>query len=37
VLEGLSIALIEQTLEQLDHETNTAAANWLMQQLRANE
>jgi Uma2 family endonuclease len=37
VLEGLSIALIEQTLERLDHETNTAAANWLMQQLRANE
>jgi hypothetical protein len=34
VLEGLSIALIEQTLERLDHETNTAAANWLMQQLQ---
>lgn len=33
VLEGLSIALVEQTLERLSHETNTAAANWLMQQL----
>jgi Uma2 family endonuclease len=37
VLEGLSIALIEQTLERLEYETNTAAANWLMQQLRTNE
>lgn len=33
VLEGLSIALVEQTLERLSHQTNTAAANWLMQQL----
>jgi Uma2 family endonuclease len=33
VLEGLSIILMEQTLERLSHETNTAAANWLMQQL----
>lgn len=33
VLAGLSIALVEQTLERLSHETNTAAANWLMQQL----
>jgi len=34
VLTGLPIALIEQTLEQLTTETNTAAANWLMQQLQ---
>jgi Uma2 family endonuclease len=33
VLDGLSIALLEQTLERLSQETNTAAANWLMQQL----
>jgi Uma2 family endonuclease len=35
VLTGLAIALVEQTLEQLTEETNTAAANWLMQQLQA--
>ncbi|GAB4339128.1 MAG: hypothetical protein OHK0047_29710 [Leptolyngbyaceae cyanobacterium] len=35
VLEGLAIALVEQTLERLTTETNTAAANWLMQQLQA--
>ena len=34
VLTGLPIALVEQTLERLATETNTAAANWLMQQLR---
>jgi hypothetical protein len=33
VLTGLSIVLVEQTLERLDKETNTAAANWLRQQL----
>jgi Uma2 family endonuclease len=33
VLAGLSIDLVEQTLERLATETNTAAANWLMQQL----
>jgi Putative restriction endonuclease len=37
VLEGLSIALLEQTLERLSYETNTAAANWLMQQLSLGE
>jgi Uma2 family endonuclease len=36
VLTGLAIALVEQTLERLTEETNTAAANWLMQQLQAN-
>jgi Uma2 family endonuclease len=35
VLDGLAIALLEQTLERLATETNTAAANWLMQQLQA--
>ncbi len=35
VLTGLSITLVEQTLERLSAETNTAAANWLMQQLQA--
>ncbi|MBW4550398.1 MAG: Uma2 family endonuclease [Aphanocapsa sp. GSE-SYN-MK-11-07L] len=35
VLPGLPIALVEQTLERLAVETNTAAANWLMQQLQA--
>jgi hypothetical protein len=35
VLTGLPIALVEQTLERLAVETNTAAANWLMQQLAA--
>jgi Uma2 family endonuclease len=34
VLTGLSIDLLEQTLERLATETNTAAANWLMQQLQ---
>jgi hypothetical protein len=34
VLTGLPIALVEQTLERLTVETNTAAANWLMQQLK---
>jgi Uma2 family endonuclease len=34
VLMGLSIDLLEQTLERLATETNTAAANWLMQQLQ---
>jgi Uma2 family endonuclease len=35
VLHGLSIALLEQSLERLATETNTAAANWLMQQLQS--
>jgi Uma2 family endonuclease len=35
VLTGLAIALINQTLERLTTETNTAAASWLMQQLQA--
>ncbi|MBE9075766.1 Uma2 family endonuclease [Romeria aff. gracilis LEGE 07310] len=34
-LADLPIALIEQTLERLATETNTAAANWLMQQIQA--
>ncbi|MCU0570180.1 MAG: Uma2 family endonuclease [Oculatellaceae cyanobacterium Prado106] len=34
VLDGLAIALLEKTLERLTTETNTAAANWLMQQLQ---
>lgn len=34
VLTGLPIALLEKTLERLTIETNTAAANWLIQQLR---
>jgi Uma2 family endonuclease len=34
VLTGLPIALIEQTLERLETETNTAAASWLMLQLQ---
>jgi Uma2 family endonuclease len=33
VLSGLPIRLVEQTLERLPKETNTAAANWLRQQL----
>jgi hypothetical protein len=37
VLEGLPIALLEQTLERLSTQTNTAAANWLMQQLQASD
>jgi hypothetical protein len=36
VLEGLSIELLEQTLEKLSSETNTAAAHWLMQHLQTN-
>lgn len=35
VLTGLKITLVEQTLERLAEETNTTAANWLMQQLQA--
>jgi hypothetical protein len=34
VLTDLPIALLEQMLGRLDTETNTAAANWLMQQLQ---
>jgi Uma2 family endonuclease len=34
VLTGLPIALLEKTLERLTTETNTAAANWLIQQLQ---
>jgi Uma2 family endonuclease len=34
VLAGLPIALLEQTLERLATETNTAAAAWFMQQLQ---
>ncbi|MFT0812472.1 Uma2 family endonuclease [Synechococcus sp. OH20] len=34
VLAGLPIALLEQALERLANETNTAAANWLLQQLQ---
>ncbi len=33
VLPGLKLSLVEQTLERLETETNTAAANWLRQQL----
>jgi Uma2 family endonuclease len=36
VLTGLPIALLEKTLERLTTETNTAAANWLIQQLQKN-
>ncbi|MBW4621787.1 MAG: Uma2 family endonuclease [Cyanosarcina radialis HA8281-LM2] len=36
VLAGLSILLVEQAIERLAQETNTAAANWLMQQLQAD-
>ncbi len=35
VLPGLQLSLIEQTLERLETETNTTAANWLRQQLQA--
>jgi Uma2 family endonuclease len=35
VLTGLPIALLEQALERLAEETNTAAASWLMQQLQS--
>ncbi|MEO0458424.1 MAG: Uma2 family endonuclease [Cyanobacteria bacterium P01_A01_bin.114] len=34
-LPDLPISLVEQALEKLATETNTAAANWLMQQLQA--
>ncbi|CAN1213132.1 Uma2 family endonuclease [Tumidithrix helvetica PCC 7403] len=34
VLTNLSIALVEQTLQRLDKETNTAAANWFMHRLQ---
>lgn len=34
VLTGLPIALLEETLERLTTDTNTAAAKWLMQQLQ---
>lgn len=34
VLTGLPIGLVEETLERLTVETNTAAANWLRQQLQ---
>jgi Uma2 family endonuclease len=33
ILSGLPIRLVEQTLERLPEETNTAAANWFRQQL----
>ncbi|AFY59640.1 Uma2 family endonuclease [Synechococcus sp. PCC 6312] len=33
VLRGLEIELLSQTLARLEKGTNTAAANWLMQQL----
>ncbi len=33
-LTGLPILLVEQTLERLTTETNTAAANWFMQQVQ---
>jgi Uma2 family endonuclease len=36
VLTGLSIDLVEQALDRLATDTNTSAANWLMQQLSAN-
>jgi Uma2 family endonuclease len=35
VLTGLPIDLVESALELLESETNTAAANWLMQQVQA--
>ena len=35
VLTGLPIDLVEQALKRLAVETNTAAANWLMQQLQS--
>ena len=34
VLTGLSLDLVEQALERLETDTNTAAATWLMQQLQ---
>ena len=35
VLTGLPIELVAQTLERLTGQTNTAAANWFMQQLQS--
>lgn len=35
VLTGLPIDLVAQTLERLADQTNTAAANWFMQQLQS--
>jgi Uma2 family endonuclease len=35
VLTGLPIELVAQTLEKLATQTNTAAANWFMQQLQS--
>jgi hypothetical protein len=35
VLTGSAIGAAEQMLERLTQETNTATANWLMQQLQA--
>ncbi len=35
-LTGLPIALVEQALERLATETNTAAASWLMQQMQTH-
>jgi Uma2 family endonuclease len=37
VLDGLQLALVEQALERLTTETNTAAAKWFMQQLQASK
>jgi Uma2 family endonuclease len=34
VLMGLPLGLVEQALERLETDTNTAAATWLMQQLQ---
>jgi len=34
VLTGLPLSLVEQALERLETDTNTAAATWLMQQLQ---
>jgi hypothetical protein len=34
VLTGLPIELVWQTLEKLAAKTNTAAANWFMQQIQ---
>lgn len=37
VLRGLEINLLSQTLARLDKETNTAAANWLMEKLTGKQ
>ncbi|NEZ66886.1 hypothetical protein D0962_29725 [Leptolyngbyaceae cyanobacterium CCMR0082] len=34
ILPGMKLSLVEQTLERLETETNTATANWLRQQLQ---